>query len=321
MIGTSPAFRELVALIAKVALYDAAVLIEGETGTGKELAARAIHYQGARRAKPFLPLNCGALPDTLIENELFGHCRGAYTDARSDHAGLIEAANGGTLFLDEIDSLSIKGQVTLLRFLEDHQYRPIGSPTPRRADVRIVAASNSCLNAVTREGRFRADLLYRLQIMHVRVPSLRERAEDIPLLARHFVEQSSKRFGKPVLWFTPATLDWLATYDWPGNIRELENLVCQAFLLADGPQIDIRPAKSAPAPTAPPEGWNYRLAKLRAMTDFETKFLSEAMAVARGNISEAARMMGTERRHLGRLLKKHGLDRELTLAGTALTRS
>jgi DNA-binding NtrC family response regulator len=307
MIGSSSVFRTMMGLLDRIAQYDATVLIQGETGTGKELAARAIHYQGARRNKPFLPVNCGALQDALIENELFGHRRGAYTDARFDQAGLVEAASGGTLFLDEVDALSPKGQVTLLRFLEDREYRPIGAHSARSADVRIIAASNLSLDHQTHQGRFRADLLYRLRIMELPVPPLRERTGDATLLAHYFVDQFSRRFSKAVIPFSETTLAFFETYDWPGNIRELNNLVCQAFLLSDGPTITI--AESRLAASDATGIFNYRQAKRRAIRAFEHQFLSRALARAQGNISEAARLIGTERRHLGRLLKKHGIDR------------
>jgi DNA-binding NtrC family response regulator len=297
----------MLAMLDRIARYDATVLVQGETGTGKELAARAVHYGGPRRARPFLPVNCGALPDTLIENELFGHCRGAYTSAHSDEAGLIDAANGGTLFLDEIDSLSPKGQITLLRFLEDRQYRPVGGRTQRRADVRIITATNGDLGQLVAENRFRADLLYRLQVLRVRVPPLRERDTDVLLLAEHFVREASARYHKPSAALSPATVSWLRAYDWPGNIRELENIVCEAFLLSDGAELEIVPPAGAPAPIELQGVATYRVAKQRAIEEFEFRYLSDVIGRARGNDCEAARNNGTERPHLGRLLKKHNI--------------
>jgi DNA-binding NtrC family response regulator len=312
MIGRSPAFLAFVALIDRVAQYDAPVLLEGETGTGKELAARAIHYNSARRNGPFVPVNCGALPDQLVENELFGHRRGAFTDARDDQLGLVALAHGGTLFLDEIDTLPTRAQITLLRFLQDHEYRPLGGRVEQHADVRIVAASNVSLEALTTAGRFRADLLYRLKILHLRIPSLRERTGDPALLARHFVEVASARFGVPTKTVVPETLEWFGTYPWPGNVRELENLVYREFLLAEGTSIGIpAPPDCAPlSPSAETDGLlPYRKAKARAIAIFERHFLIQAMKQARGSVSVAARLVCTERRHLGRLLKKHGIDR------------
>jgi DNA-binding NtrC family response regulator len=309
MIGESSAFRAMLAILTKIAQYDATVLIEGETGTGKELAARAIHYGSDRRAHPFLPVNCGALPDTLIENELFGHCRGAYTSAHSDEAGLVDAASGGTLFLDEVDSLPPKGQVTLLRFLEDRQYRPVGGRAHRRADVRIIAASNSDLDQLVALQRFRADLLYRLQVMRLRVPPLRDRGDDVLLLADHFIRESSARYRKPWLPLAASTAAWFRAYRWPGNIRELENATCEAFLLADGQAVTVEPPSGLDRPVTGTDALSYRLAKQRAIDDFEYRFLSDIIDRARGNISAAARIIGTERRHLGRLLKKHNLGK------------
>jgi two-component system, NtrC family, response regulator GlrR len=311
MIGRSVAFRTVQALIRKVAQFDAPVLIEGETGTGKELAARAIHYRGARSEGPFIPVNCGAIPDALIENELFGHRRGAFTDARLDHPGLVVLARGGSLFLDEIDALTPKAQVTLLRFLQDQQFRPLGGRTQEQADVRIVTASNRSLDRQVAAREFRMDLLYRLKLLHFTLPPLRERHGDIQLLAEHFIRVGSARFNKPVLPLASATLAWFERYHWPGNIRELENLIHRELLLAEGEQLSI------PAPDAALSAWtpsgaptlNYRQAKNRAMAEFEHRFLAHLLEYANGNVSAAARISGTERRHLGRLLKKHGISR------------
>jgi DNA-binding NtrC family response regulator len=309
MIGESPKFLEALSLLRHVAHYDAFVLIEGETGTGKELAARVIHYDGARKSKPFLPINCGALQDTLIENELFGHCRGAYTGAQKDEPGLIDAANGGTLFLDEVDSLTSKGQVTLLRFLEDQQYRPVGGRAHRTADVRIIAASNRSLAELVRTERFRADLLYRLGVMQVRIPPLRERDGDALLLARHFVLAYARRYRKEPLPLSSALAAWVTQYHWPGNIRELQNVICQAFLLSAGPAIELPPTLDPAADRATEQTvWNFRRAKDQVIAAFERRFLSNAIRSTAGNVSQAARLIETERRHLGRLLKKHGLQ-------------
>jgi transcriptional regulator with GAF, ATPase, and Fis domain len=186
LIGLSPAFRDMVGLVQRIAQTDAPVLIEGETGTGKEVAARAIHYSGSRRDRPFVPVNCGAIPENLIENELFGHVRGAYTDAREPQPGLIALANGGTLFLDEVETLCPKGQVALLRFLQDLNYRPLGSRREESADVRVIAATNIDLSELVHAKQFRMDLYYRLQILFLRMPPLRERTGDAALLAEHF---------------------------------------------------------------------------------------------------------------------------------------
>jgi DNA-binding NtrC family response regulator len=311
VIGRSRAFGIVQALIGKIAAFDAPVLIEGETGTGKELAARAIHYGGARATRPFVPVNCGAIPDSLIESELFGHRRGAFTDAREDKPGLVELARGGTLFLDEVDALTPKAQVTLLRFLQDQQFRPLGGRRDEQADVRVVAASNRSLERQVETEAFRLDLLYRLKLLHLALPPLRERHGDIALLAQHFVAKAAARYGKAELPIEAATLAWFERYRWPGNIRELENLVSRAFLLAEGESV------SEPAPPLPiadqtislPQVLNYRQAKTRAIAEFESLFLSRLFDQANGSVSAAARLSGTERRHLGRLLKKYGITR------------
>jgi DNA-binding NtrC family response regulator len=316
MIGSSPAFHDAKRMIERIARCDATVLIEGETGTGKELAARAIHYGGARRDGPFVPVNCGAVPDALIENELFGHCKGAYTDARTDHPGLIRLAHRGTLFLDEIDALSAKGQVTLLRFLQDQEFRPLGARAAQAGDVRIVAAANRSLDRLAQAGEFRADLLYRVKLMYVELPPLRARPGDIPLLAGHFLAAASARFGLPVRRLHADTLAWFRRYRWPGNIRELENLIFREALLADdevlrvGPPLElVAPPEPAADPAEPAER-DFNRAKARAIQEFERRFLARIMFQANGNVSAAARIVGKERRCLGKLLKKHGLDRQ-----------
>jgi DNA-binding NtrC family response regulator len=311
MIGHSSAFRAIFALIAKLAEYDTPVLLEGETGTGKELVARAIHYGSRRRDRPFVPVNCGALPDPLIENELFGHRRGAYTDARDDQSGVIALASGGTLFLDEIDALTPKGQVALLRFLQDQRFRPLGAQREERAEVRVIVASNRCLDQEVQNGRFRLDLLYRLKLMYLQLPPLRERHGDIPLLADHFIGLASARFGKPAKRIDAATLAWFERYDWPGNIRELEYVIYREFLLSEAPAISIAPPPSlAPDAGVPMDSIvDYKRAKRLAMTEFERRFLKRLIERANGNVSAAARISGTERRHLGRLLKKHQINK------------
>jgi two-component system, NtrC family, response regulator GlrR len=313
MIGRSAALKGIIDLLEKMATREATLLIEGETGTGKELVARTAHYSSPRRHKPFIPVNCGALPDSLIENELFGHSRGAYTDARQDQPGLVELAEKGTLFLDEVDALSAKAQVTLLRFLQDQRYRPLGAREERNADIRIIAASNRCLEHAVAEGTFRADLLYRLRLLYLRVPPLRDRKGDVELLAQHFAEAAARKFGGEIRLVSTESLRWMEAYSWPGNVRELENLVYRSFLVCDGRELQIEP----PADMAMPpdalvydgeEHMHYMSAKACAIARFEVDFLSRAMRRTSGNVTAAAKLIGTERRHLGRLLKKYGIE-------------
>lgn len=236
-VGESPAFLRALQLIQKIASCDATVLIEGETGTGKELAARAIHYLGKRRDFPFIPVNCGALPDGLLENELYGHERGAFTDAKELYAGIIAQAQHGTLFLDEVECMSVRAQVVLLRFLQDHEYRPVGAKRVYHADVRIIAASNTDLQALARAGHFRQDLLFRLNVLSLRLPPLRERTGDATLLAEEFIRRFSRHYGQPMKYLHCDTVSFLNSHDWLGNIRELENLIHREFLFTEGPVI------------------------------------------------------------------------------------
>jgi two-component system, NtrC family, response regulator GlrR len=296
--------------IQKIAKSDAGVLIQGETGSGKELAARAIHRWSPRNAGPFVALNCGAVPDGLIETELFGHGKGAFTDAREARPGIIAQAHRGTLFLDETDTLSPKAQVTLLRFLQDLRYRPVGTEREIAGDVRVIAASNQNLQALVDEGRFRRDLIYRLNVFELWIPPLRGRPVDVEPLANHFVRHYCAKYGIDAKRLPPDTLDWLRRQEWPGNVRELENWIHRQLLLAEGEEIrngiDLTPA--------PPTGAMHtfsdlRTAKARALAEFETAYVADALARTRGNVTAAARLAGKERRAFGKLLKKYGIDK------------
>jgi DNA-binding NtrC family response regulator len=320
MIGQSCVFSDVLRLIERIARYDAPVLIEGETGTGKELAARAIHYGGARRDHPFIPVNCGAIPDALVENELFGHRRGAYTDAKWEQTGVIAQAQHGTLFLDEVDALTPKSQVALLRFLQDQQYRPLGESKTRSADVRVIAASNANLALLAEQGAFRLDLLFRLNVMHVTMPPLRDRHGDVALLSLHFLRRCEQRFCAGEKLLHPTTAAWMDGYGWPGNIRELENLLHRAYLLADGDVMLIPPPEAA-APhngtrlsAAGAPALSFRQAKSRAIAEFEKRYLADILSSVHGNVTKAAMLVGKERRALGRLLKKHGIDKTVYCA-------
>jgi two-component system response regulator GlrR len=320
LIGTSPIFREAVALIDRIARYDVPVVIEGETGTGKELAARAIHYGSERRDRAFVPVNCGALPDTLIENELFGHQRGAFTDAHAALPGLVEVAHRGTLFLDEVDALSPRGQVTLLRFLQDQTYRPLGARVDRHCDVRVVAASNRQLESLVETGAFRADLLFRLKLMCVSMPPLRLRHGDASLLAQYFVERLNRRYRRMAKHVGAALHAWLESQRWPGNVRELENFIHRLYLLSDRRELqppDFVDAVSAPVhvdapaqtvePISPADvTLNYRAAKIAALAEFDRQFLHALLERTHGNVTAAAKVACKERRALGKLIRKYG---------------
>jgi len=319
LIGRSNAFVRCLERIEKYASCDAPVLFQGETGTGKELAARAVHYLGARRDTAFVPVNCGAIPEALIESELFGHVRGAFTDARESHSGLIAQAQGGALFLDEIEALSARAQVALLRFLQSREYRPIGGRLVQGADVRIIAASNADLQAMAHAGRFRADLLFRLDVLSTNIPPLRERGKDAVLLARAFVDRFSREYAKAPMALAAGGEDWVLAQHWPGNVRELENVVHRAVVLSDGPVLDLRPAvEDTPAASEEPQPMltdcAFREAKARAIADFERSYITELLARSNGNVSLAARVAGKERSRFGRLVKKYGLTRNAFMA-------
>jgi DNA-binding NtrC family response regulator len=326
MLGQSKTFLLARTQLRRYAGCDVQVLIEGETGTGKELAAREIHYVSARREHPFVPVNCGALPDNLIENELFGHERGAYTDAKSAQPGLIDHARGGTLFFDEVDALSSKAQVTLLRFLENSEYRPVGCGSARVSNARVIAATNAHLETQVATGQFRRDLQYRLNALHVRLPPLRERTGDVELLAEYFLTATAERLGGPTKHWSPEALLAMAAHDWPGNVRELENVVLRAYLRADGETIDLAAlgelgdavtvaSQREPSVEESVNGvadddsdLRFIVAKNHAIVAFERGYLMSLMRRAGGNITEAAKLSGTERRQLGKLLKKHGIE-------------
>jgi DNA-binding NtrC family response regulator len=296
-----------------VARSDAPVLIQGETGAGKELAARAIWSRSARRAGPFVPLNCGAIPDSLIETELFGHEAGAFTDAKSARDGVIAQAEHGTLLLDEINTLSPRAQVTLLRFLQDFRYRRVGTSIERTADVRIIAASNEPVRDLVEAGRFRQDLMYRLNVFELSIPPLRSRRDDIEPLADYFLRFFCRKYGVPAKRLHPEASEWLRKQQWPGNVRELENWAHREVLTAEGDEIRAvgqpKPASTGMTLELGDAPLQYQAAKARALAEFETGYLSGVLRAARGNVSVAARMAGKERRSFGKLLKKHGIDR------------
>jgi two-component system response regulator GlrR len=307
LIGTSPSFRAQVDKIPVIADCDANVLITGETGTGKEVYARAVHYCSSRSGKPFTPVNCGAIPVDLVENELFGHERGAFTGALTFQTGLVEEANGGTLFLDEIDCLPPLAQVKLLRFLQDKEYRPLGSATMRRADVRIVAATNLDLKEAVRSGKMRQDLYYRLNIISVNLPPLRERCEDIPLLAHHFLAKYSTEVGKETRKLSAAAFRKLELCSWPGNVRELEHAIERAVVFCDGPDV-LESELDQIASNPGGEGLSLREAKTREIARFEKRHIQALLRASKGNITKAAQSAQKNRRAFWQLIRKYEID-------------
>jgi len=315
LIGNSPEFLDVLTRVKKVAGYDVAVSIYGETGTGKELIAKALHYLSSRAGGPFIPINCGSLPDTLLENELFGHEDGAYTDARGRHAGLISEADGGTLFLDEIEAMSPKAQVALLRFLQDKKYRPLGGKALKTADVRIVAASNVRLEDL-RQGRiFREDLFFRLNIMPLTLPPLRARSGDVLILAEHFMGELRGQYNDHGKTLHHSAQRWLLQNVWPGNVRELQNTLHRAFLLTDNDIIrpkHLRLEGANELDCIDDEAALFELsfndARNQVVLNFEKKYLAQLLRRAGGNVTQAAKLATKERRAMGRLLKKHNLD-------------
>jgi two-component system response regulator GlrR len=314
LLGKSPIFGQTLRLIERIASVDATVLIQGETGTGKELAARALHYLSNRRESPFVPVNCGALPDTLIESELFGHERGAFTDAKQASRGLVAQAQGGTLLFDEVEAITPRGQGVLLRFLEDHQYRPLGGRLVTTGDLRIIASSNVDLEELVSRNQFRRDLLFRLTILSLTMPPLRQRGRDVVLLAEHFLHRFAIQYGRPAKGLHPDSIGWLLAYDWPGNIRELQNLMLREFLLADDDMIRIPMASHAAGQRAADEELDlqqtFKSAKAQAIARFERTYLGQLLTRTSGNISLAARISGTDRSALNKLVKKHGFAGE-----------
>jgi DNA-binding NtrC family response regulator len=311
LIGGSRPFIDALVTLRQFAQSDAAVLIQGETGTGKESAARAVHAFSARANGAFEAVNCGALPETLIENELFGHDRGAFTDAKEARPGLVEQAAGGTLFLDEIESLSPKGQVALLRFLEGFEYRRVGGGRTRRSDVRIVSACNENLEELVRHGAFRRDLYYRLNVLGLTLPPLRERPGDVSLLSEHFLARHAVRYGGrdggAVPGLTPSCRHWLEAHAWPGNVRELENRIHRAVVTAVDGRLKFGDDAAAPDKGGPE---SFGSAKQRMIEQFERGYLTTLMQETDGNVSRAALLAGKERRCFGKLLTKYGIASE-----------
>lgn len=320
LIGTSPCFLQVKGKIPLLSRSKSTVLISGETGTGKELFARAIHYSSERRGKPFVPVNCAALPDHLVENELFGHSKGAFTGALEEKHGLFHEADGGTLFLDEINSLNMAAQSKLLRVLQDQEFRPLGSTKSRTVNVKIVAATNTDLRYLVEARQFREDLFYRLNVLSVVLPSLRSRKDDIPGLARHFAAHAAEEFGKGLVRISSDAITALLNYDWPGNVRELQGVVHRAVAMAMTDTIGVsdlelpdhvggRPATTIVQDMTGTTPGGFQEMKARVVGEFERAYLSQILSANQGNVSKAARAAQKERRAFQRLLQKHGLQR------------
>ena len=307
LVGESDVFLSMVEKIPLVAKCDANVLINGETGTGKELCARAVHYLSPRARKPFIPVNCGAIPTELVENELFGHERGAFTGAASSELGLIHEADGGTIFFDEIDCLPLLAQVKLLRFLQEKEYRPLGSARTRKANVRVIAATNTDLEHAVGEGKMRRDLYYRLNIISLALPPLRERLEDIPLLARHFLEKYNAEFEREVGGFSAEAVQSLMFYHWPGNVRELEHVVERAVAMCARQLISAADI-SLPDWEASVEREPFQKLKNRMIAQFERNYIQELLLACQGNITRAAQIAKKNRRAFWQLIRKHQID-------------
>jgi two-component system response regulator PilR (NtrC family) len=318
VIGCSKAMRVVRDIILRAAPTDSTVIIQGESGVGKELIARALHYGSTRSAKPFIAVNCGALTETLLESELFGHARGSFTGAVADKVGLFEVAHTGTLFLDEVSEMSPQLQVKILRVLEEKEFKPVGSVQTKRVDVRFITATNRDLEDAIRKDEFRKDLYYRLNVIPIHIPPLRERRDDIPILAEFFLGKYSKEMKRPGKKFAPEVKDALLLHPWPGNIRELENAVQRAVALSDGDTITVRDLLKTAAPTSDlpvagvaadaigSDGMNLD----RTMSDIEAGYLKSALEKTEGSYTKAAQLLKMSLRSLRYKLQKYGIDKE-----------
>jgi DNA-binding NtrC family response regulator len=309
IIGRSAAMQEVFALIKRVASSTASVLVTGESGTGKELVARAIHAHSPRRERPFVAINCAAIPETLLESDLFGHKRGAFTDARSDRPGLFVEAGGGTIFLDEIGELPLTLQPKLLRVLQEREVRPLGATKSERVDVRVIAASNRDLESRLRAGRFREDLFYRLNVIHVHLPPLRDRGEDILPLAEHFLARSAPRAGKRLQGFRESAKKMLLAYAWPGNVRELENVVERAVALAEGDIVGPEDLPPAMRDRKNQDRLSSALAQGLTLEELEREYIQRVLAAEGGNKTRAAQRLGLDRKTLYRKLEEYASSR------------
>jgi DNA-binding NtrC family response regulator len=308
LVGKAANFVAEIRKIPLIAKCDNRVLISGETGTGKEMCARSIHYLSPRMRMPFVPVNCGAIPVDLVENELFGHERGAFTGANAMQPGLIQEAEGGTLFLDEIDCLPLMAQTKLLRFLQEKEYRRLGSTKVHRADVRVIAASNAPLETAVQDGRLRQDLFYRLNVVSLVLPPLRERPEDISYLANHFAETYATEFDKELASpLSPEVIQKLASYSWPGNVRELEHTIERAVMFCETGSLTV---SDIPLPDIAPADLDesFQQAKAKIVEQFEKDYIQKLLSSHHGNISQSAQAAHKNRRAFWELIRKHEID-------------
>ncbi len=310
MVGRSPGMSAVFELARKAARYSTTVLILGESGTGKELVARGIHHEGERAGKPLVPVNCGGIPETLLESELFGYKKGAFTGADRNKKGLFQEAEGGTIFLDEIGELPLALQVKLLRVLQENEVRPVGEARATRVDVRVIAATAKHLDEEVRQGRFREDLYYRLNVLTIALPPLRQRPEDIPYLCRNFLERFNRKLGKDVATISPAAMGRLLEYDWPGNVRELENAIERAVLLTEEAVLmpehlpsTLSPRPESSVPALSPDGLSLK----EAQRVIEKKLITKALEETRGNRTQAARLLEISHPSLLSKIKAYGI--------------
>jgi DNA-binding NtrC family response regulator len=305
IIGRSRAMQEVFALIRRVAASQASVLITGESGTGKELVARALHAHSPRANRPFVAVNCAAIPETLLESDLFGYKRGAFTDAKTDKAGLFVEANGGTIFLDEIGELPLTLQPKLLRALQEREIRPLGGTKSERVDIRLITATNRHLEKRLKEGRFREDLFYRLNVIHIHLPPLRDRAEDVLPLAEHFLTRSAERAGKPLRSFKETAKKLLLAHAWPGNVRELENVVERAVALAEGDIVTPEDLPPALRERKSQDRLTSALMQGLTLEELERQYIQRVLEAEGGNKTRAAQRLGLDRKTLYRKLEEY----------------
>ncbi len=306
LVAESPQMRSVLDTARKVAPFDTSVLITGDSGVGKEVVARFIHKNSRRSNGPFLAVNCAALPENLIEAELFGYKKGSFSGAYADKKGIVEEAEGGTLFLDEIGDLPLPLQAKLLRLLQEKEIRPIGSNRPRKVDVRILFATNRNLREMVEKGEFREDLFYRINVIHIHIPPLRERREDIIPLAYFFIKRSAEKFGVPVKELSEPAKRQLLSYDWPGNVRELENTIERSFILSEG---DVIESIYFQEDTGVSESYTGIKPYQQAKEEFERNYLKKLLEISEGNISKASRLSGKTRAEIYRLMRKYRLSR------------